>query len=120
MRYAILALLLSASNASAWDGPGWSPWTVSLQEMRDGLSYNAELRFTRSGKVWKVEGSCTIHDPANGAWLTQRASGIARKSESGIGANLDRLDGFYLNAESIVFGTMLCPSGPYNVGTGDR
>lgn len=122
MRLAVLTTLLSisASAAQAWDGPGWSPWTLSLQEMRDGLSYNAELRFVRQGKAWAATGSCTIHDPANGAWVTQTAKGIARKSEGGIRADLDKLDGFFVNADSIVFGTMLCPSGPYNVGTGDR
>ncbi|MBM6579419.1 hypothetical protein ILT44_04420 [Microvirga sp. BT689] len=120
MRTVALALLLSAAPALGWDGPGWSPWSLSLQEMRDGLSYNASLTFTRSGKAWRVEGSCTIHDPAHGAWLTQTAKGIARRSESGMRADLDRLDGFFVNADSIVFGTMLCPSGPYNLGTGDR
>ncbi|UVF18472.1 hypothetical protein HPT29_018545 [Microvirga terrae] len=121
MRAAILMTLLSisASAAQAWDGPGWSPWSLSVQEVRDGISYNSSVKFTRSGKAWRVDASCTAHDPANGAWLTQRGTGIARKSESGLRADVKNLDGFFVNQESVIWGTMLCGSGTYNLGTGD-
>jgi hypothetical protein len=119
MRHAVLALLLSVSPATAWEGPGFSPWSLSLQEVRGGLSYNAALTFTRAGKSWKVEGSCTVMDPANRAWLTQSGKGTARISESGVRGTLDRLGGFYVNGQSIVFGSTVCPSGEYMVGTGD-
>ncbi|MBM1170183.1 hypothetical protein [Microvirga arabica] len=119
MRLAVLTLLLSTVSAQAWDGPGWPVWSLSVQEVREGLSYNATLTFKRAGKAWTVEGSCTLHDPSTGAWLTQKAKGRASKSESGIRGKLDRLDGFYVNQSSIVFGTLVCPSGEYHLGTGD-
>jgi hypothetical protein len=119
MRLAVLTFLLSTAPAMAWDGPGWSPWSLSVEEVRDGISYNASVVFTRSGKAWKVQASCTAVDPANGAFLTQSAKGSAAKSEGGIRGKLDRLSTFYVDGNSVIWGTMLCPSGEYHVGTGD-
>jgi hypothetical protein len=119
MRLAILALLLSSAPAIAWDGPGFSPWSLSLEERRGDLSFNAELVFTRDGKGWRVQGSCTVVDPHNHVFLTQTANGTATRSEGGIRGKLDKLVGFYVDQDSVVWGTMLCPSGEYHLGTGD-
>jgi hypothetical protein len=51
--------------------------------------------------------------------MFQTGTGIAKRSEQGLQANVNNLDGFFINESSVVFGTLLCPSGPYNVGTGD-
>jgi len=119
MRTAVLALMLSATPALAWDGPGWSPWSLSVTEERDGIRYSARATFTRSGKAWRVEASCEAYDIGTKAWLTQTGKGIARRSEQGLRADVERLDGFYVDEKRIVFGTMLCASGEYHVGTGD-
>jgi hypothetical protein len=87
--------------------------------VRGGISYNAVLLFTRRGKDWRVEARCEAYDPSTKAWLFQTGTGIAKRSEQGLRANVNNLDGFFINESSVVFGTLLCPSGPYNVGTGD-
>jgi hypothetical protein len=120
MKQAVLALLLSVTPALAWDGPGWGDrWSASLQEVRGGVSYNSVIYFTRRGKDWRVEARCEAYDPSTKAWLFQTGTGIARRSEQGLRATVERLDGFFINQDSVVFGTMLCPSGSYNLGTGD-
>jgi hypothetical protein len=87
--------------------------------VRGGISYNAVLLFTRRGKDWRVEARCEAYDPSTKAWMFQTGTGIAKRSEQGLRANVNNLDGFFINESSVVFGTLLCPSGPYNVGTGD-
>lgn len=119
MRATVLAFLLSVSPAMAWDGPGWDRWSASLQEIRDGISYNSVLTFTRQGKAWRVEARCEAYDTGTKAWLSQTGGGIAKRSEQGLRAQVKNLYGFYIDQDRVVWGTMLCPSGPYNMGTGD-
>ena len=77
------------------------------------------ILFTRRGKDWRVEASCEAYDMGTKAWLTQKGTGIAKRSEQGLRADVKNLYGFYIDEERVVWGTMLCPSGTYNLGTGD-